>query len=57
MHPSYLSDVASRGDERSLSHVPKAEAAAATGAGDSYNDVPKLLRQFHVKHINGHKKN
>jgi hypothetical protein len=36
--------------------VPKAEAAATTGAGDSYNDVPKLLRQFHVTKINELKK-
>jgi hypothetical protein len=37
--------------------VPKAEAAATIGAGDSYNDVPKIKRQIHVTHINEHKKN
>ena len=30
-----------------MSHVPKVEAAATTGLGDSYNDVPKIVRKIH----------
>jgi hypothetical protein len=43
-------------DERSLSHVPKAEVAATTGAGDSYNDVPKIVK-IHEQQFNEHQKN
>jgi hypothetical protein len=37
--------------------VPKVEAAATTGLGDSYNDVPKIVRKFHEQKFNEHKKN
>jgi hypothetical protein len=36
--------------------VPKVEAAATTGPGDSYNDVPKIVRKFHEQKFNEHKK-
>ena len=39
-----------------MSHVPKVEAAATTGLGDSYNDVPKIVRKFHEQKFTNIKK-
>ena len=41
--------------ERSLSHVSKAEAAAATGADDSLSDVPTSTEENPCQSFNEHK--